>query len=260
MRVERYWSHIYRQADEVPQPGFTPYAGMAAGVATELDDAASQTWLQQALASTTAPDDTHPALTERLKAIGESPHLASPEPGQAADRLLGPALARITEALDRRWQENIQSSWAARHREVQEGRRRLAELDAKHDGGTELTPQEAFDRAMLTEGFGNEPDKALAQLRELHQRNPDDPVLCYNLGIHMLNRDDAAGDALLERAMELDEDRIVRGARAARRDRKSTRLNSSHQIISYAVFCLKKKKNHSRNAPFGAQLIRTCAF
>src|SRR5258708_22044745 len=25
-------------------------------------------------------------------------------------------------------------------------------------------------------------------------------------------------------------------------DRKSTRLNSSHQIISYAVFCLKKKK------------------
>src|SRR5258708_9903033 len=29
-------------------------------------------------------------------------------------------------------------------------------------------------------------------------------------------------------------------------DRKSTRLNSSHQIISYAVFCLKKKKN--RNA------------
>src|SRR5258708_11129242 len=29
------------------------------------------------------------------------------------------------------------------------------------------------------------------------------------------------------------------------RDRKSTRLNSSHQIISYAVFCLKKKKHVS---------------
>src|SRR5258708_8266666 len=28
-------------------------------------------------------------------------------------------------------------------------------------------------------------------------------------------------------------------------DRKSTRLNSSHQIISYAVFCLKKKNTHS---------------
>src|SRR5437763_1916381 len=32
-------------------------------------------------------------------------------------------------------------------------------------------------------------------------------------------------------------------ARAACRDRKSTRLNSSHRCISYAVFCLKKKKD-----------------
>src|SRR5438552_16663669 len=31
-------------------------------------------------------------------------------------------------------------------------------------------------------------------------------------------------------------------------DRKSTRLNSSHQIISYAAFCLKKKKRPSRPA------------
>src|SRR5947209_10090382 len=46
----------------------------------------------------------------------------------------------------------------------------------------------------------------------------------------------------------------VAGARAARRpgrvdrpasDRKSTRLNSSHANISYAVFCLKKKNTHN---------------
>src|SRR5256885_7906349 len=34
------------------------------------------------------------------------------------------------------------------------------------------------------------------------------------------------------------------------RDRKSTRLNSSHLVISYAVFCLKKKKNsHLNHSP-----------
>src|SRR5207253_3129582 len=38
-----------------------------------------------------------------------------------------------------------------------------------------------------------------------------------------------------------DADGGLRGAAAAR-DRKSTRLNSSHVAISYAVFCLKKKK------------------
>src|SRR5258708_31791787 len=32
-----------------------------------------------------------------------------------------------------------------------------------------------------------------------------------------------------------------------RQDRKSTRLNSSHQIISYAVFCLKKKKQKEQS-------------
>src|SRR2546422_3277921 len=32
------------------------------------------------------------------------------------------------------------------------------------------------------------------------------------------------------------------------RDRKSTRLNSSHGYISYAVFCLKKKKNNPQGA------------
>src|SRR5258708_8032664 len=41
-------------------------------------------------------------------------------------------------------------------------------------------------------------------------------------------------------------------------DRKSTRLNSSHQIISYAVFCLKKKKKHSRRcyAPYSPTYSR----
>src|SRR5439155_21325373 len=36
-------------------------------------------------------------------------------------------------------------------------------------------------------------------------------------------------------------------ASQAERDRKSTRLNSSHVAISYAVFCLKKKKKSNKN-------------
>src|SRR5690606_41704069 len=35
------------------------------------------------------------------------------------------------------------------------------------------------------------------------------------------------------------------------KDRKSTRLNSSHVKISYAVFCLKKKKSHRRHRGHG---------
>src|SRR5258708_27150042 len=40
-------------------------------------------------------------------------------------------------------------------------------------------------------------------------------------------------------------------------DRKSTRLNSSHQIISYAVFCLKKKKRKTTYGPARRTTTRT---
>src|SRR2546429_6565120 len=40
---------------------------------------------------------------------------------------------------------------------------------------------------------------------------------------------------------------LQRSASGSKRDRKSTRLNSSHGYISYAVFCLKKKKNKLTN-------------
>src|SRR2546427_2648126 len=38
--------------------------------------------------------------------------------------------------------------------------------------------------------------------------------------------------------------RVGNGKTSVSRDRKSTRLNSSHSQISYAVFCLKKKKKY----------------
>src|SRR5258707_3641354 len=44
-------------------------------------------------------------------------------------------------------------------------------------------------------------------------------------------------------------ERGVRRAGIAQRDRKSTRLNSSHANISYAVFCLKKNNIHKRMHP-----------
>src|SRR5437588_4688699 len=44
--------------------------------------------------------------------------------------------------------------------------------------------------------------------------------------------------------------RVHRGCGAARLlDRKSTRLYSSHTVISYAVFCLKKKKKNKQRTP-----------
>src|SRR5262245_62302341 len=53
----------------------------------------------------------------------------------------------------------------------------------------------------------------------------------------------ADGETLVGLVVALDPLGPVR--RRQREDRKSTRLNSSHLGISYAVFCLKKKKKHT---------------
>src|SRR5258708_20890098 len=54
----------------------------------------------------------------------------------------------------------------------------------------------------------------------------------------------AIGDRLAKKLAAAYDRLAIKGP-----DRKSTRLNSSHQIISYAVFCLKKKTNHNGTTP-----------
>src|SRR5690625_6087130 len=45
---------------------------------------------------------------------------------------------------------------------------------------------------------------------------------------------------------------VAKALAAAAQDRKSTRLNSSHVAISYAVFCLKKKKNTKTHTAYAS--------
>src|SRR5205807_10660470 len=65
--------------------------------------------------------------------------------------------------------------------------------------------------------------------------------LCTRRGLfHHEERGGNVGDSLLSILFEAPADQ--RPHRCRNIDRKSTRLNSSHLVISYAVFCLKKKK------------------
>src|SRR5207244_6120645 len=54
--------------------------------------------------------------------------------------------------------------------------------------------------------------------------------------------EESGGGRVVTQVVVSDADDAVCAHVDGRRDRKSTRLNSSHQITSYAVFCLKKKQ------------------
>src|SRR2546422_5734847 len=73
---------------------------------------------------------------------------------------------------------------------------------------------------------------------------------------------DEAGEPAVHAGLagSTDRDRNARfRARAREIDRKSTRLNSSHGYISYAVFCLKKKKKIRGGAEIYGQHCAVCA-
>lgn len=216
---ENYWPRIYKQADDLPQPRFAPFSALSGRLSSDLKEEASiRAWLDQAMGRKTTTDDTHPSLADRVKAIGEKPRLVPPADGRAADALFGDRLAALMEELDRNWREQIQPSWEQRHRDVQQARSRLAELDTLEAAapGGELALGEAFERAQLTESVGPGPDPALEQFRRLHERAPGDVSVCLALGLRLLARDDEAGFPLVEQAMKQDEENILPGCEALR--------------------------------------------
>src|SRR5256885_11287033 len=75
------------------------------------------------------------------------------------------------------------------------------------------------------------------------RRPPRSTLFPYTTLFRSTAADEEKPAVPLVRQAELEPDGVVLAVHAHARDRKSTRLNSSHLVISYAVFCLKKKKN-----------------
>lgn len=212
----RFWPDLHRKADDVPAPSFAPYAQMGDAVRTGIDEAALRGWLDAAMARETSAADTHPALAERLRALGMSPLLDLPPDGQAADTLLGSALPPITAEFDRRWRESIQPAWERRHQEVRVKRDHLAGLDARLAKGESLTMDERLQRARLTDEVGAGAEASLAQFRELYAEAPDDAAVCFGLGVRLLQIEDESGIALIEHAIARDVEALLPGAELLR--------------------------------------------
>src|SRR3712207_7455461 len=76
------------------------------------------------------------------------------------------------------------------------------------------------------------------------------PISAHRGGVDLRVLPEGAAQQLIHRlAGRLAHDVPQRDVDARHGDRKSTRLNSSHANISYAVFCLKKKNTLSSNMP-----------
>src|SRR5438445_6723209 len=123
----------------------------------------------------------------------------------------------------------------------------LLKYDSTH--GVLDVPVEAKDDYLIVD---SRPIKILAvkDPKDLPWRNLGVDYVIESTG-RFTNRDDAA------KHLAAGAKRVIISA-PSKEDRKSTRLNSSHANISYAVFCLKKKNRHHKLITSTAQSTASC--
>jgi Zn-dependent protease with chaperone function len=194
---QKYWPDIHAAAKDQPQPAFTPYHSFLGAAVLAVSEGERQKWLADELARRTSIDDTHPALTDRLAAVGAPARFAPPEQGSGAELLLGSRLEELEERFDTQWRDRIESSWKQFHEDTQKARARLAELEAAGER-PQADCNELLERADLQERVGGGAQPALELRRAAVGRFPESEEAHVALGRQLLAMDDAAGVAHIE--------------------------------------------------------------
>ena len=217
---ERFWPGVYKQVEQQPSPP-PVFPALALAFQTQFAPEDARTFFHQALGIETGTLDTHPSLSDRLKALGYEAGveqafedaLALFGAESAAARCFGSNIAVFQAQIEQEWAKQIAPGWENRHRQIQEGRGRLRELAEKAQGGP-LTEEDAWQRACLTAEHG-EPEAAKALFLEIVAAQPTHPGAQLALGRILLQQDDADGLAHLEAAMTAEAGTVLEACGAA---------------------------------------------
>lgn len=210
---EKFWPNLWLGANGAAEPPRDVFLQLRDSLRA-APPAEAPVWLEQAFRWTTSTADTHPCLSERLRAVarlpagierGEFPAWPPALAPNAAETLLGPALERVRAAVEARWQKDCAETWRARHARAAALNDRIARIDTAAPAGTDADA--LWDKAgvlMKLEG-----DAAAAPLlRQLLALRPGHAGANFCLGRHLLAENDPAGETHLERAMDTDEDAL----------------------------------------------------
>jgi Zn-dependent protease with chaperone function len=216
--TDHFWPAMYGRADTEAEPPGETFAEMLHSLRDPVPSEKAQVWFSETLTERHRYDDTHPALADRLMAIGyadvrktavlESFVVADHEP--CADQHL---LARLPDEFIRQqnnlWKEEMAERWRERHKFVAEAQQALAGFEEKAQAA-ELTVDERWERARFLAGKDGVVT-AIPLLREVLALAPDHAAANYTLGEALLEQGDEAGIKHIEAAMEKDPHAIPGG-------------------------------------------------
>lgn len=196
----KYWRSILQEADTKAEPDARPYAMLRTAFAEVRPEREARSTLETALKRRTGCDDTHPSLSDRLRALGATADVPGPIKVAAAEALLGPLAEQLASEFDAQWRQSVTAWWQGRHQYAIASRTRLAALSSSTE---ELSVDDAFSRAELTEELGDDAS-AREQLEALAVRAPEHAATQFALGRLRLASDDESGIEFLKSAMRID--------------------------------------------------------
>lgn len=212
---EKYWPEVLSRADEQREPTPGAFAGMWPVLRSGPPAGDARQFLRRSLLVETGYEDTHPALAQRLGALGLGPEeaeslaeefaSAGEEAETAAEHYLGELRGELSRRLDEEWVAKTTPLWRARHEHVTKSRQQLAALEEK-SRTQELNDREAWALAELTAEFKGT-DEAVPLLREFIERNERKMTAAPAhslLGQILLSKDDESGVEHMQRAMAAD--------------------------------------------------------
>ena len=207
---ENFWPELWRGVGELPEPPADVFRRLRRALDAGVPANQAAQWMHEAYRVFTTHDDTHPCLTERLQAMGQTRSVHTqpdrfPVPARpcAAEGLFGERLEKIQGELAILWQAEARENWQtlrAKARVFQDQQEAQTRRLASPEGHLETLWEQARSTAEL-----HGTAKAEGLLRQVLALRPTHAAGNFLLGRYLLSTGDPAGEGHLERAMTADE-------------------------------------------------------
>lgn len=211
--AEDFWPSFFRQAKEQIKAPRDPFEQMLSGAEQPIGPVKAQKWFFEALSVPTDYADTHPALSDRLAAIGypkDSPEVtglldsvvkADEQKESAAAYYLRDLPEDFVARQNRLFREQLVQAWNESHARNNEAKKQLAKLeeDAKDRA---LSIEEQWLRVTLISQVQDD-NATIPLLHRIVREHPDHVGAHFALGAILLDQQNAEGVRYLEKAMEL---------------------------------------------------------
>lgn len=199
---ETLWPKIWRQANDVPTPNVAPLSAMARSFAVMPSWPRKSAWAKEELRIKTDYADTHPALKDRIKALGAKARLQKTN-DPASTEILGGFYETMRKKFDAHWKEEAYPHWEASFEQAARDRKRLETLDKKAREASRLKENEAYERAVIAENVLST-DEALKRYMDAANWHPNHARAWLDLGRLLGERNDNRALSCVKRAGDID--------------------------------------------------------